>query len=207
MRRELRAPAVIGVCVVLLLVLYLAVRTAVPWLDTTVAAAVADVDSAVLDRVARGWTRLGDTSTVVVVAVVLALVLMALRDWWGGFVIGLSTLLATSTTALLKLVVTRGRPEIGAQLEETFSWPSGHATAGLVLALAVTVVVMHRSPRWPAIAALVLPVGLGVGVSRVLLSVHWTTDVLAGWLVATISASTVVWLLPDRPQPAAPEIV
>ena len=58
---------------------------------------------------------------------------------------------------------------------DQFSFPSGHAlnafAIGSVLALA-----------FPAVAPLVLVVATNVAVSRVVLGLHWLSDVLAGAL-------------------------
>ncbi len=197
MRRLWSPAAVAAVGAVLLALLWLVVHGVVPALDLWVADAVAAADSTLLDRVASIWTRLGDTPVAVGIAAGLTAARAARRDLRGAAFVALPVTVAMTATAGLKLLSTRGRPEVGAQLEDTFAWPSGHSTAGLVVALVVVLVVAHRGRAWRPTAAVVLPVGLGVGVSRVLLSVHWVTDVLAGWLVAVIAVAFVLAVLPD----------
>jgi membrane-associated phospholipid phosphatase len=61
------------------------------------------------------------------------------------------------------------------------------------LALALVGAAWLSKPRWPGLAvALVL--AAGVGWSRVYLGVHWTSDVLAGWLIATVWITIVLRL-------------
>ncbi len=52
-------------------------------------------------------------------------------------------------------------------------------------------VVGARRRRPSLVAALVIPLALLVGFSRAYLSIHWLTDVLAGWLCAMVAAATV----------------
>jgi undecaprenyl-diphosphatase len=76
------------------------------------------------------------------------------------------------------------------------SFPSGHATngaafglaAGLTLALTVA---HHRWSKALWVATGLLFAAL-VGVSRLLLGVHWLSDVVAGWALGSSTALTVV---------------
>jgi membrane-associated phospholipid phosphatase len=67
------------------------------------------------------------------------------------------------------------------------SWPSGHATAAMALALSAVLV---APPRWRPTAA-VLGAGLAVGVAYALLTLgwHYPSDVLGGYLMAALWTS------------------
>jgi undecaprenyl-diphosphatase len=122
----------------------------------------------------------------------------------GGLAVGLvpgmerigiraSTTLALShlLVEILKRTVVRARPCLPVGLEslvqppDRFSFPSGHAAAGL--AMAIPLAVGLGLP----LGLLALPLGLAVGVSRCYLGVHYPGDVMAGWLIASVSAVTV----------------
>ncbi|MCE2455932.1 MAG: phosphatase PAP2 family protein [Gemmatimonadetes bacterium] len=96
---------------------------------------------------------------------------------------------------ILKRMVGRKRPDLPAGLdrlivpEDRFSFPSGHATAGLSVALPVMLVL-----SWP-IAAVVLGVGVLIGISRCYLGVHYPGDVLVGWALATCTVFSVQGVL------------
>jgi undecaprenyl-diphosphatase len=60
---------------------------------------------------------------------------------------------------------------------DRFSFPSGHATAAMAVALAYAVV-------FPALAPLLIAVAEAVGFSRVRLGVHYPSDVLVGQVIA-----------------------
>ncbi|MGH7988539.1 MAG: phosphatase PAP2 family protein [Candidatus Binataceae bacterium] len=52
-----------------------------------------------------------------------------------------------------------------------------------------------RRPLW--IVAVVL--ALMVGVSRVYLGVHWTTDVIGGWIIGAVWLAVVIAAMRPRP--------
>jgi membrane-associated phospholipid phosphatase len=87
---------------------------------------------------------------------------------------------------LIKVLVGRDRPDI---LHLTgfsgSSFPSGHATAAAATFMAVALLLgRRRSPRVKAVlAGLAAGLAGAVAASRVLLGVHWFTDVLAGLLL------------------------
>jgi undecaprenyl-diphosphatase len=106
----------------------------------------------------------------------------------------------------LKLLVRRARPEpyFGTRLPISFAFPSGHALDSLVVYLALAILVSpyiaSRGRRVALFAAITVLVLL-VGISRIYLGVHWTTDVLGGW--ATGAAWLAAWaILADRRQSA-----
>jgi undecaprenyl-diphosphatase len=108
---------------------------------------------------------------------------------------------------VLKSVYERPRPDAGSPIDlpHSTSFPSGHAATGIAMFGALALIAAGRA-RSPAAAAgmLVLgfSIGVGVGVSRVVLNVHFVSDVLAGfcvglaWLCVCLLARE---LLPGRP--------
>jgi membrane-associated phospholipid phosphatase len=82
----------------------------------------------------------------------------------------------------------RARPPAVDQLaiESTYSLPSGHSLGSAVVIgvlAAVAIRHLHRPAARVAVGALAGCAVALIGVSRLYLGVHWTTDVLVGWLL------------------------
>jgi membrane-associated phospholipid phosphatase len=107
-----------------------------------------------------------------------------------GFNIGLILMLSGSLNSVLKLAFHSPRPywistEVQVFREETsFGTPSGHAQNAVVVwgTLAASI---HRRWIWATAIALIFI----IGVSRMVLAIHFPLDVLIGWLVGII----VLW--------------
>lgn len=100
---------------------------------------------------------------------------------------------------LVKMAVDRPRPVVDHPIVTAFgkSFPSGHAMSSLVTYGAITLLVVPAvSRRWraPLVVGAVLVV-LAVGLSRLLLGVHFLSDVVGGYLLgaAWLAAATAVF--------------
>ena len=87
-------------------------------------------------------------------------------------------LIQTGTNSALKGVFGRVRPELHPHLDRVWdtSFPSGHSAQSAALYLLIALMIDRRL-LWLAV-----PLVLLIGASRIVLGVHWPTDVLAGWM-------------------------
>lgn len=83
--------------------------------------------------------------------------------------------------ALLKILIARPRPAFLGALDHvsSLSFPSGHAWNATILFGALAL--LAPAPRRRAALALAILVAGLIGLSRIVLGVHWPSDVLAGW--------------------------
>lgn len=137
---------------------------------------------------ARPFTWVGGAVGVTLaVGTVVVLLLRARRRADAAFVLGV-TIGVQILVALLKEHYGRPRPDAGSPiaLPHSYSFPSGHAATGIAVggALAVVWAESARSPlARTGMVGLGLLVGVAIGASRVVLNVHYLSDVLAGYCV------------------------
>lgn len=102
----------------------------------------------------------------------------------------------------VKLAVDRPRPEVDHEIATAFgkSFPSGHAMSSTVVYGALLLVLLPavRSKRHrQAVVALAMVLVLAIGSTRLLLGVHFVSDVIGGFSLglAWLSASVAAWEL------------
>ena len=91
---------------------------------------------------------------------------------------------ANLTTQVLKAALAHPRHHafLGEHQISSTSFPSGHATAALAMALAFALV---APPSWHrSLVPIAIALALALGSSMVVLRYHYPSDVLGGWLVA-----------------------
>jgi undecaprenyl-diphosphatase len=141
--------------------------------------------------VARVLTAFGEPTVLISAGAAAALWL-----WFRGhrrlpWVLIAIVLTGRAFSEVQKYSVARARPELEPHLVivKTQSFPSGHATSSMIfyLTLALTLTAGSRWNRVAVAGAILL--SLMIGISRVMLGVHWPSDVVGGW------AFGLLWVL------------
>jgi undecaprenyl-diphosphatase len=120
--------------------------------------------------------------------IIVTILTIALWRWWGwgaALAMGLTTLVSAFTSEVLKAYFARLRPDYVPHLDfvSSAAYPSGHANnAAVVYILFIMLVPQARHPGWQLAAAFMIIV---TGLSRIMLGVHWPTDVIGGWMLGT----------------------
>jgi len=141
--------------------------------------------------IARAFTALGEPTVLIAAGVAVALWL-----WYAGHrhlplaLIGI-VMIGRGLSELQKYWIARPRPDLDPHLVvvKTSSFPSGHATSSMIFLLTVALA-LSAGTRWrrPAVTGAIL-LSLLIGASRVMLGVHWPSDVIGGW------AFGMLWVL------------
>ena len=171
--------------------------------DLAVLAGFAELGRPWVDAVTGPVARLCDPSHYVVLVAVPIVVALARRRPRVAVVLAGVLLGANATTEVLKPLLAAPRGEISAVWVTAASWPSGHATAAMALALGMVIAVPARWRGWTA--AVMAAFAVAVSYSFLELGWHYPSDVLGGFLVATVWALLGVAVLSiDAARRAAP---
>jgi len=172
-----------------------------------------DVDRAILNALyagdrpgvanaARLITLLGGWNVVTALAVLAALAVALRGKAEMGLVLFIGTLIGRLLVDLQKYELGRLRPDQHPHLVNVhnLSFPSGHSANAMMTywAVAVLLVTDRQKRRWWTLAASII--ALAVGLSRVMLGVHWPSDVVAGWSFGLLWALILVWIAERVPK-------
>lgn len=132
--------------------------------------------------IARIFTALGEPTVLVGAGFLIAAWLW--HRGRGRFALGLLLviLVGRGVSEVEKYWIARARPTLEPHLVvvKTSSFPSGHATSSMIFYLTLALSLVPAPWRRLAAASAVL-LSLLVGISRVMLGVHWPSDVVGGW--------------------------
>lgn len=157
--------------------------------DESVAEWGGDHATALSSDVLRGVTWLGDTLVLLAVMSVVGLVAIVRSHGarWSMlaflFTVGLGVSLVNNS---LKWLVMRERPPVDHLVGSGgSSFPSGHSAAAAACWAAIAIVLSRRMSLRArrVVMAIAVAIAVMVAASRVMLGVHWLTDVIAGVLV------------------------
>jgi undecaprenyl-diphosphatase len=139
-------------------------------------------DSDALINLFQWITWLSDSSqrTMMVVLTSAWLIWKARRR--AALVIMVVPILAGVTNSMLKEGFARARPDIVPHLDSigNLAYPSGHASNAMAFFLLAALILATKRPLFWRSAAVAL--ALLIGTSRIMLGVHWPSDVVGGWI-------------------------
>jgi membrane-associated phospholipid phosphatase len=171
--------------------------------DASVLSGFAGLSRPGIDTVARTIADACDPKPFVIFAALLVLWALILRRGRVAAAVGGILVAANFTTQALKSLLHAPHPVVfslgGLVPIREGSWPSGHATAAMSLALCAVLV---ARARWrPLVAAVGAAFAVAVCFSFLILVWHYPSDVLGGFLVAatwTLVGVGVVWAADAR---------
>lgn len=123
---------------------------------------------------------------VIILSIIIAFFLFIQKYKREAVTFAVSMLAGGAFMYLVKEIVQRARPENALILESSSSFPSGHALISLIFFGFLTYLALKniKSKTYKTILSIVLiMIILFIGASRLILNVHWFSDVLAGWLL------------------------
>ena len=157
-------------------------------------------DRPLLADAARLITLLGGWYFVTPLVAIVALVVALRGRPWLGLVLFLGTSVGRLLVEYQKYELGRMRPDEHPHLVNVYnlSFPSGHSANATMVYVTLTLTLVGSSRRTPwLVAAFVL--AFLIGLSRMMLGVHWPSDVLAGWSFGLLWSMLLVWLSKHPP--------
>jgi undecaprenyl-diphosphatase len=132
---------------------------------------------------ARWVTELGSTPVLLAATGFGAALLIVRREWRAAALLVFITLSGRLIVSLMKDWTARVRPDPQGHLVpvESLAFPSGHAANATLVWLCLALL-LPTNERGRAIAVwAAVWLSLAIGASRVMLGVHWPSDVIGGW--------------------------
>ena len=143
-------------------------------------------------------THLGDDVLLATLIVLAAAYLLWRRRALDAIVLCAAASATGLLTTVLKLAFERSRPPFVDQVRElhSFSFPSGHASGAFCVYLLLGLLLSEGLGRAWRLAAAIGGLGVAamVGVCRVLILVHYLTDVIAGSALG-LAVAVTAWLV------------
>jgi undecaprenyl-diphosphatase len=152
-----------------------------------------------VEAVMRELSSLGSTPVMTLFTVLTAGYLCVVGRPARAAAVSLAMISAALAVTALKMGFGRARPDpaFAALVQEGLSFPSGHTSMSAVFYLTVGVLLAQRQEGLRVRAFLIgiaaFMTGM-IGVTRVMLGVHWASDVLAGWAFGAGWAALWFWI-------------
>jgi len=158
---------------------------------------VGELRSPFLDFLMLAITYFGNWRILLAMVFLIDIFLFLKKEWASIFALTVSVIGGEAIISALKHLAGRTRPDIIPHLTgaDGFSFPSGHAFMAVSFFAAASYLLIQKF-KSKAERVIILTVGaffiLAVGFSRVYLGVHWPTDVLGGYILASVWIALVM---------------
>lgn len=135
--------------------------------------------------IAKNITHLGGAIFIIILSLIL---LISIKNKRIGILIWINLGISVLLNQALKFIIQRPRPtEFRIINESGYSFPSGHSMVSAAfygfLIYLIYKNVKNKYLKWSLITLLSLVI-LTIGISRIYLGVHYTSDVIAGFLIS-----------------------
>lgn len=165
--------------------------------DNTITSIVFALRQPWLTKIMLFLTTLG-SEVIIFSSIVIVIFLTKRRHKRESFIFSIMLLMGAITTTLLKIMLKVPRPHISALVvENTYSYPSGHALNSLLFYATISFFIYHFTKN--KVTSLVISIFATIlifiiGLSRVYLGVHHPSDVLAGYIAGFWLFTTTIFI-------------
>ncbi|WP_099975065.1 phosphatase PAP2 family protein [Lactobacillus terrae] len=139
-------------------------------------------------------THLGDELTVTILVTITVIVLFILKRYYSALFIALNEIVATGINSILKHIFTRARPVHHHFVDASgFSFPSGHSVGMMTFMLSIIILTLYISKKISTkiiVSIICTIVIILIGLSRIILGVHYPSDVFGGYLLGLVTVCT-----------------
>lgn len=145
-----------------------------------------------LDTFMKIITKSANTISIIIILAILVFILK--KD--DGYLLVMNTIFVVSANQILKHILRRVRPDhLRLVKEKGFSYPSGHAMVCIAVYGILIYLVNKNIKNKPLKIILTILLSLLIlliGLSRIYVGVHYPSDVLSGYILATIITLLVI---------------
>jgi undecaprenyl-diphosphatase len=153
-----------------------------------------------LASVANMVTTVGGTAVTGGLGILFSIYFAFRRKWRSAAIMFVSICSASASVSFLKEFFMRPRPLHGLVYVDPTDWsfPSGHATLAAAFFFAIAYLLAPKIRSWVAreifVALCILSI-IAIGLSRIILNVHWVSDIIAGWSLGIFCAASSILLV------------
>ena len=199
-QKNRRSLSYLFIIFVFLCAVFISIKVAISsqfWIDEKVAGLFSHVPEAGIPFFIQ-ITAMGDKTGIGIVALLaLAWLLLIKRNYLGAAVLALSVGIGNEVSKILKDAFQRPRPDLEHLVYvKSYSFPSGHAMVGMIVYFMIAYFLMEEAKSRAVrvtIAVIIAILLLLIGASRIILHVHYPTDVLGGYALGYLWV--VFWIL------------
>ncbi len=143
-------------------------------------------------------STIGGTIPIISIGTVIGLYFMYKHKWRRGAIMLFSVISTAGSVVLLKDLFLRSRPNNAFQILTDPSFPSGHAAISAAFFLSLAYILAPKIKNWITRESLIVLCFLCsflIGLSRIILNVHWASDVIAGWAIGIFLSTSGILLI------------
>lgn len=145
-------------------------------------------------KIVRAFTSIFNPLYATGIGIVITLIFFACKKFWQGALVGLSLGIGAAVNFLFKNLIRMERPAYKLIDESGFSFPSGHSNAAAAISVALMLVVENSNmkAKTKRILKFLLAIFMfAMAMSRIMVGVHFLSDILGGLSLGASSALTV----------------
>jgi len=141
------------------------------------------------------WISDGGAAFMAIVGIITTAFLIRQSKWRSLSILALSMGSTAMLMTFLKEFFNRARPEDALVIVNSASFPSAHAAMAAAFFLVFMYILVPKIHSWikrELFIVVCVVSTIAIGLSRIVLNVHWSSDVIAGWSLGIVCTSASI---------------